>query len=52
MQRETRISKRDYLTNKIEENDGNSKKNKKTLGSVEKNLGIAVKRKKAVMWCW
>ena len=26
VQRETRISKRDYLTNKIEENVGNSKK--------------------------
>ena len=31
VQRETRISKRDYLTNEIEENVGNSKK---TLGSI------------------
>ena len=48
MQRETRISKRDYLTNKIEETVGNSKK----LWDQLKNLGIAVKRKKAVMWFW
>ena len=33
VQRETRISKRDYLTNKIEENVCNSKK---TLGSIKK----------------
>ena len=33
VQRETRISKRDYLANKIEENVGNSKK---ALESVEK----------------
>ena len=46
MQRETRISKRDYLTNKIKENVGNSKK----LWDQLKNLGIAVKRQKAVMW--
>ena len=46
MQRETRISKRDYLTNKIEENVGNSKK----LWDQLKKLGYSSKRKKAVKW--
>ena len=43
MQRETRISKRDYLTNKIEENVVNSKK---TLGSVKK-FGYSSKKKES-----
>ena len=43
VQRENRISKRDYLTNKIEENVGNSKK---TLGSIKKN-GYSSKKKES-----
>ena len=46
MQRETRISRRDNLTNKIEENVSNSKK---LWDQLIKDLGIAVKRKKAEM---
>ena len=41
MQRETRISKRDYLANKIEENVGNSKK----LWNQLKKLGYSSKKK-------
>ena len=43
MQRETRISKRDYLTNKIEENVGNSKK----LWDQLKKLGYSSKKKES-----
>ena len=41
VQRETRISKRDYLANKIEENVGNSKK----LWNQLKKLGYSSKKK-------
>ena len=43
VQRETRISKRDYLTNKIEENVGNSKK----LWDQLKKLGYISKKKES-----
>ena len=43
VQRETRISKRDYLTNKIEENVGNSKK----LWDQLKKLGYSSKKKES-----
>ena len=43
VQRETRISKRDYLTNKIEENVGNSKK----LWDQLKKLGNSSKKKES-----
>ena len=43
VQRETRISKRDYLTNKIDENVGNSKK----LWDQLKKLGYSSKKKES-----